>query len=90
MKPCAMCGLLPIRNKARAFNAKRVRAININKLHKRAVTILDRQVERLLLSSAEGKLPEDDAKLLISYVKLITELKEISSLEDLEKPKSKE
>ncbi len=60
-----------------------VREVDLDKVHKRLLVVLARDVTHLMDRSYQGKLNDDDAKALTNYLKLMKVLKQ-QELEDLE------
>lgn len=66
-------------------SATRIRRANIGRMYRRCLTVLTREIERLMILSHAGALEPADGKLLLDYLKYVTELKAIEELEKLEK-----
>lgn len=68
---------------------RRIKKVNLDRLTKKAVHILDREIDYLFTLSKNHKLEEEDAKSLREYLKLLKQLQKEDntpiSISDLEK-----
>jgi len=72
----------PNKRKSRAgLSSKRV---NLDQVHKKLLTSLNREANNLLRNSHKDKLNRDDAQSLIGYLKLIKDLRHIEKEKESE------
>lgn len=68
--------------KARAFSGpRRCRNRSIRLLSKQAITVLSRDLDRLLDRSFEDSLDKEDANKLINYLKLLNDIRKLQAKE---------
>ncbi len=77
--PLYCVGCKPLR-KSRAAMA--ILRVDFDKESKRLLTVLHREIERLLDNSHKQSLSKDESGQLISYIKLVSELRAIKLFED--------
>lgn len=89
------CRMLPMSNQSEiAFKkkrpwtridaARRERKVNIRKLKRLCLTVLKRDIEQLLEISYTNKLDATEGKLLLDYLKYLSEAIALQDLEKLE------
>lgn len=62
--------------------ALEVSSVDLEKVQDRLFTILERDVNHLMLKSHTKKLSRDEGALLVSYLKMLKELKNIDATDD--------
>ena len=89
-KPSKLPAVNPIKRKSRA--GRGIKRVNLNRLEKAGLTVLQREINYLLDKSFTGKLNKDDSISLRDYLRTIRDLKrdedsQLSKLsdEDLDK-----
>lgn len=68
-----------------AKDAMRAVAVDLDKLNKRLLTILSRDISQLMVKSKKSSLGKDESQSLVAYLKLVRSLKkeELDELEEM-------
>lgn len=69
--------------------SRMLRKITVGVMYKRCLTVLTREVEKLMDASFKERLSASDGKLLLEYTKFIADLKAVEELERQEEPGGK-
>ena len=73
------------------LRTRRLRKIvDVEHMYKQAMTVMRRDIEKLMDKSFKSKLSRDEATALIAYLKLLNEMKALEELSQMEKDKKDE
>lgn len=75
---------IPAANSDKKYASRRLGDVDLDKIQRKFITVLGREANRLLDESFKKKLPEESAKILINYLKLLKQLQELE-LSELDK-----
>lgn len=65
----------------------RIKKVVLRILYKQLMTTIEREVLKLMIKTDTEKLDPSESKQLIEYIKLVSEMKALEELEELEKKK---
>ena len=71
--------LKPNKKPRRPRSGLSIRKFNLHKSHQKIMTILDREINHLMMDSIKGKLSKDASASLVNYMKVLADLKKIEA-----------